>query len=51
MTHLKNTYGLKAIPSEKILKEFRPARGMRFRGQMELPPEDLPVLMQMEATT
>jgi hypothetical protein len=48
MTHLKNTYGLKAIPSEKILKEFKPARGMRFRGQMELPPEDLPVLMQME---
>ena len=48
MTHLKNTYGLKAIPSEKILKEFRPARGMRFRGQMDLPPEDLPVLMQME---
>jgi len=48
MTHLQNTYGLKAIPSEKILKEFRPVRGMRFRGQMELPPEDLPVLMQME---
>ena len=48
MNHLQNTYGLKAIPSEKILKEFRPARGMRFRGKMDLPPEDLPVLMQME---
>lgn len=40
MTHLQNTYGLKAIPSEKILKEFRPARGMRFRGPITLTPED-----------
>ena len=48
MNPLKNTYGLKAIPSEKILKEFHPVRGMRFRGQMDIPPEDVPVLVQME---
>ena len=48
MTHLKNTYGLKAIPTEKILKEFHPARGMRFSGPIDLTPEDLTVLRQSE---
>ena len=48
MTKLKNTYGLKAIPAEKILKEFHPARGMRFSGMIELTPEDLTVLRQSE---
>ena len=40
MTKLKNTYGLKAIPSEKILQEFQAVRGMRFRGPITLTPED-----------
>ena len=44
MTHLKNTYGLKAIPSEKILRDFHAVRGMRFRGPIDIPPEDIPVL-------
>ena len=48
MTNLKNTYGLKAIPTEKILKEFRPARGMRFSGLIDLAPEDLTVLVHSE---
>jgi hypothetical protein len=48
MTNLKNTYGLKAIPTEKILKEFRPARGMRFSGLIDLAPEDLTVLAHSE---
>jgi hypothetical protein len=44
MKPLTHTYGLKAIPSEKILKEFHPARGMRFAGPIDLTPEDLTVL-------
>lgn len=48
MTHLKNTYGLKAIPSEKILKEFHPARGLRFTGQIELDPAELTILHEAE---
>lgn len=48
MTQLKNTYGLKAIPTEKILREFDPARGLRFTGKIELTPEDLTVLRQSE---
>ena len=48
MTHLQNTYGLKAIPTEKILQEFHPARGMRFSGLIDLTPEDLTILAQSE---
>ena len=41
MTNLKNTYGLKAFPTEKTFKEFKPVRGMRFQGPIELTAEDL----------
>jgi len=47
MNPLKNTYGLKAIPSEKILRDFHAVRGMRFRGPMDIPPEEIPVLAAM----
>lgn len=48
MTHLKNTYGLKAIPSEKILKDLKPARGMVITTCIHVPPADQTVLQQME---
>ena len=51
MTHLKNTYGLKAIPTEKILKEFRPARGMVITTSIHVPPADRTILQQMEESS
>jgi hypothetical protein len=49
MTHLKNTYGLKAIPSEKILKDLKPVRGMVITTTIDVPPGDRSVLIEMEA--
>lgn len=48
MTHLKNTYGLKAIPAEKILKEFHPVRGMRFRGPIDVSPDQMAMLSAVQ---
>lgn len=42
-THI-HSYSLQAFPTEKILKEFHPARGMRFAGPIDLPPKDREVL-------
>jgi hypothetical protein len=38
MTKLIQPYSLQAFPTEKILKEFKPVRGMVARGAIELPP-------------
>jgi hypothetical protein len=38
MTKLIHTYDLQAFPTEKILKEFKPVRGLVARGAIELPP-------------
>jgi len=48
MNPLKNTYGLKAIPSEKILKDLKPARGMVITTSIDVPPGDRTLLLQME---
>jgi hypothetical protein len=36
MTKLIHPYSLQAFPTEKILKEFKPVRGMRFAGPIDL---------------
>ena len=38
MTKLIQPYSLQAFPTEKILKEFKPVRGLVARGAIELPP-------------
>ena len=42
-THI-HSYSLQAFPTEKILKEFKPVRGMRFAGPIDIPAEDRAVL-------
>jgi len=46
MTKLIHTYSLQAFPTEKILKEFNPVRGMRFSGRIELAPNDREALRE-----
>ena len=48
MKHLQKTYGLKAIPSEKILKDLKPARGMVITTSIQVSPADQTILQQME---
>ncbi len=38
MTKLIHSYSLQAFPTEKVLKEFKPVRGLIARGAIELPP-------------
>jgi hypothetical protein len=44
MTTLIQPYSLQAFPTEKVLKEFKPVRGMRFAGPIDIPAEDKAVL-------
>lgn len=48
MNSLKNTYGLKAIPSEKILKDLKPVRGMVITTSIHLAPADRTIVQQVE---
>jgi len=46
MKPLIQPYSLQAFPTEKTLKEFKPTRGMRFAGPIDLPPKDREVLRE-----
>ena len=49
MTYLKNTYALQAFPSEKLLKEFLPERGMAFSGEITANSHDLAIAENLHA--
>ena len=46
MKHLIHSYSLQAFPTEKYLREFKPVRGMRFAGPIDLDPKDREALRE-----
>jgi hypothetical protein len=47
-TLIQATAPLKGFPTEKTLRDFHAVRGMRFRGPIDIPAEQIPVLAALE---